>query len=74
MNSALIVATSGQDGEFPITSMEKLLTTKRAPPPAWVIVTGQIRDEAFLLSRFEFLSGLKKSGDIEQVVFSTWRN
>ncbi|WP_410211952.1 hypothetical protein [Aquirhabdus sp.] len=39
---------------------------------AWVLVTGVIRDEQFLVDRFNFLFKLKEKGDIEQVVFSTW--
>ncbi len=41
-------------------------------PLPWVLVTGKIRDQASLVQRFHFLGNLKKSGTIEQVVFSTW--
>jgi hypothetical protein len=43
-----------------------------SPDSAWVIVTGNIRDEASLLDRFRFFSDLKVSGAVDQVVFSTW--
>ncbi len=39
---------------------------------AWVLVTGVIRDEQFLLKRLSFLYSLKVKGYIDQVVFSTW--
>ncbi len=41
--------------------------------PVWALITGIVRDEAFLLERLKFFNSLKKSGHIEQVVFSTWK-
>lgn len=38
----------------------------------WILVTGKIRDPAFLHQRFEFLNRLKLQGAVEQIVFSTW--
>lgn len=46
--------------------------TIKVSSPVWVIVTGTIRDEDFLLQRFHFLAELKATGCIQQVVFSTW--
>lgn len=40
---------------------------------AWVLITGAIRDETFLLNRLNFFSELKKLGHLEQIVFSTWK-
>jgi hypothetical protein len=49
------------------------INTSQFPRPStWVLVTGKIRDQASLSHRFEFLGNLKKSGLVEQVVFSTW--
>jgi hypothetical protein len=40
--------------------------------PPWILVTGKIRDPAFLYQRFAFFHKLKQAGLVEQVVFSTW--
>ena len=40
---------------------------------AWILITGNIRDELFLLRRLKFFSELKKLGFIEGIVFSTWK-
>jgi hypothetical protein len=48
-------------------------TSKKSPISAWVLITGVIRDEAMLLAKLAFFNELKSSGDIEQVVFSTWK-
>jgi hypothetical protein len=40
--------------------------------PVWVVVTGLIRDESFLLERINFLKLQKELGHIDKIVFSTW--
>jgi hypothetical protein len=40
--------------------------------PPWILVTGKIRDPAFLYQRFDFFNKLKQAGIVEQVIFSTW--
>lgn len=41
--------------------------------PVWVVITGIVRDEEFILKRLHFFAALKKTGHIHQVVFSTWK-
>lgn len=44
-----------------------------ASTSVWVLITGVIRDENFLLNRLNFFFEQKQAGNIEQLVFSTWK-
>lgn len=39
---------------------------------AWIVITGLIRDESFLLDRLDFFFKQKQAGNVTQLVFSTW--
>ncbi len=39
---------------------------------AWVVITGLIRDESFLLGRLDFFFNQKQVGNVAQLIFSTW--
>ncbi|MET3119261.1 mannose-1-phosphate guanylyltransferase [Undibacterium sp. GrIS 1.8] len=41
--------------------------------PAWGLITGVVRNESILLDKLAFFNTLKSSGDLDQVVFSTWK-
>jgi hypothetical protein len=53
--------------------MRGALMMSGANTSAWVLITGVIRDENFLLSRLNFFFKQKQAGHIEQLVFSTWK-
>lgn len=47
--------------------------TNLAEQAVWIVITGAIREEAFLLRRLAFFAEMRRFGYAQQVLFSTWK-